>query len=223
MKNYSILLCLCLLGKLGLAQDVTTRITHVQGGQPGAIDLTMLGGYAPYDFSWTGPNNFQAFTEDINGLQSGQYCVTVSDAHCGTLNLCVIVEECRPLVARLSQSAPCQGQANGSLTAVTDSAARQPLRYQWSNGQTTQTATNLASGLYSVTVTDAVGSTDTRSEMLLPQTILVEGIVQNACTGGRTTGGVQLQASILPTSGSLLCHGQRWLPHGGTMCHISCM
>jgi hypothetical protein len=38
--------------------------------------------------------------------------------------------------------------------------------------------------------------------MLLPQTILVDGSVQNACTGGRTTGGVQLQANIIPTSWS---------------------
>jgi hypothetical protein len=202
MKNYSLLICFCLLGKIGLAQDVTTRITHVQGGQLGAIDLTMLGGYAPYDFSWTGPNNFRAFTEDINGLQSGQYCVDVSDAHCGTLNLCVIVEECSSIIARFNQTAPCQGQSNGSLTAVTYSAARQPLRYQWSNGQTTQTATNLAAGIYNVTITDAVGCTDTRSEMLLPQTIWVDGIVRNACTGGHATGGVTLQANIIPTSRS---------------------
>ena len=84
MKNYSILLYFCLLCKVGLAQDLTTRITHAQGGQRGAIDLTMLGGYPPYDFSWTGPHNFRAFTEDIRGLQAGRYCVDVSDAHCGT-------------------------------------------------------------------------------------------------------------------------------------------
>lgn len=202
MKNYSILFCFCLLGKIGWAQDLTTQITHVQGGQLGAIDLTMLGGYPPYDFIWTGPNNFRAFTEDISGLQAGQYCVDVSDAHCGTVNWCVTVADCNALIARFNPVAPCQGQNNGSITAVTYSAARQPLRYQWSDGQTTQTATNLAGGIYSVTVTDAVGCTDTRSEMLLPQTIWVDGIVQNACTDGRATGGITLQANIMPASRS---------------------
>jgi Secretion system C-terminal sorting domain len=199
MKNYLILICSCFLWKIGIAQDLTTRITHVQGGQLGAINLTMLGGYPPYDFIWTGPNNFRAFTEDISGLQSGQYCVDVSDAHCGTLNWCLIVEACRPIIARFSQSAPCQGQNNGSIAAVTYSSARPPLRYQWSNGQTTQTATNLAAGSYSVTVTDAVGCTDIRSEMLLPQTILVEGTVQNTCPGSMT-GGVRLEANIISAS-----------------------
>ncbi|MBT8316453.1 MAG: tandem-95 repeat protein, partial [Lutibacter sp.] len=52
-------------------------------------------------------------------------------------------------------SETCEG-ANGSAT-VDVSGAREPINYVWSNGQTTETATGLAEGLYTVTVTDANG------------------------------------------------------------------
>ncbi|MBP6573211.1 MAG: hypothetical protein KA230_02070 [Flavobacteriales bacterium] len=52
-------------------------------------------------------------------------------------------------------NALCNGDATGSITANADGLA--PFDYLWSNGQTTQTATNLAAGNYSVTVTDANG------------------------------------------------------------------
>ncbi|MBK8339493.1 MAG: hypothetical protein IPK99_05540 [Flavobacteriales bacterium] len=49
----------------------------------------------------------------------------------------------------------CFGGATGSITATADGTA--PFEYLWSNGQTNQTATGLAAGPYSVTVTDANG------------------------------------------------------------------
>ncbi|HKR06926.1 MAG TPA: SBBP repeat-containing protein, partial [Bacteroidia bacterium] len=55
----------------------------------------------------------------------------------------------------------CNSTGNGSITANSDGVA--PFGYLWSNGQTTQTATNLTTGTYTVTVTDAGNCTATAS------------------------------------------------------------
>ncbi|MBK9761610.1 MAG: hypothetical protein IPO90_16990 [Flavobacteriales bacterium] len=55
-------------------------------------------------------------------------------------------------VTGVVNDALCNAGSNGSITAT--STGTGPFTYLWSNGQTTQTATNLAAGPYSVTVTD---------------------------------------------------------------------
>lgn len=52
------------------------------------------------------------------------------------------------------QNETCAGQNDGSIT-LTVSNASNPVTFNWSSGQTTQNLTGLASGSYSVTVTDA--------------------------------------------------------------------
>lgn len=50
----------------------------------------------------------------------------------------------------------CPGDANGTAT-VTASNGLFPYTYLWNNGQTTATATNLAAGTYTATITDSNG------------------------------------------------------------------
>ncbi len=52
----------------------------------------------------------------------------------------------------------CNGSATGSATVNIDGGIA-PYTYKWSDGQTTQTATNLAAGTYTVEVTDALTNT----------------------------------------------------------------
>ncbi len=46
----------------------------------GEIDLTVIGGTAPYTYSWTG-GSMNASTEDLFGVYPGVYSVTVTDAN----------------------------------------------------------------------------------------------------------------------------------------------
>ena len=60
--------------------QLTTAITNAGCGAPGAINLTVANGTAPYSYAWTGPNGFTASTEDLSNLAAGTYSVTVTDA-----------------------------------------------------------------------------------------------------------------------------------------------
>ena len=55
-------------------------IPETNYGDNGAIDITVQGGTAPYTYEWSGPNDYSADTEDIFGLSTGWYSVTVKDS-----------------------------------------------------------------------------------------------------------------------------------------------
>lgn len=60
---------------------VSNLTASAQVNNNSAIDLSVTGGTAPYSFQWSGPNGFTGSSEDISGLTSGVYNVTVTDAN----------------------------------------------------------------------------------------------------------------------------------------------
>lgn len=152
-----------------LGQDLTATVTHqsASGINDGAIDLSINGGFPPYEYSWKGPNGFIATAQDISGLAPGQYCVTVTDALCGTAALCRIVRRCDPILGAAT-GVRCPYNSNGFFTLWLSGAGTFSL--QWSDGytQTQQSTgnftfvqrTGLNLGVYCVTVTNAYGCTE---------------------------------------------------------------
>ena len=57
----------------------------------------------------------------------------------------------------------CHGESNGTATLNVTGGSTGPFTYLWSNGETTQTASNLGSGLHTVTVSDPGGCTATQT------------------------------------------------------------
>ncbi|MCG3166749.1 MAG: hypothetical protein POELPBGB_02531 [Bacteroidia bacterium] len=126
------------------------------GGDNGVIDLTVFGGTAPYSFAWS---NFSA-SEDIFNLAPGVYSVTVTDAHnCETSNSFTIEEPSEPIIVNGDVTNPVSATSNDGEIDITVSGGTEPYSYSWSNGETTQDLTDLAPGLYVVTVTDYFGCT----------------------------------------------------------------
>jgi len=82
----------------------------------------------------------------------------------------------------------CNGDALGSLT-VTASDGTTPYTYNWSNTSTTATINTLAAGTYTVTVTDAGGTTSTSSAIITEPTALnttISSQTNVACFGENT-------------------------------------
>jgi len=89
----------------------------------------------------------------------------------------------------------CYGVADGSATATASGTSG--YHYDWSNGQTTATASNLVAGTYTVTVSDVNSCTSTASKTITqPATALSvsAGNVTNA-TCGQSNGSITATAS----------------------------
>ena len=185
---------LLLHGAVMSAQNLTATATNASGGN-GSINLTVRGGFAPYTYAWTGPNGFQAATEDLNGIPAGRYCVTVTDGLCGTAGLCVDVVGCPTINFSITSVPTCSN--NGSLTVV---GAPTNVAFSWSNGSTNSSITGLAAGTYTVTVTDPSGCQGVQSANISSIAFVVQQGrgVQNACSSGSPKGSITLYVYRLP-------------------------
>lgn len=89
-----------------------------------------------------------------------------------------------PLTAFISDKTDvsCNGGNNGSAT-VSANGGNPPYAYLWSNGQTGQTALNLAAGVYTVTVSAGGGATATASVTITqPPVLNASATVSNQIT-----------------------------------------
>jgi gliding motility-associated-like protein len=97
----------------------------------------------------------------------------------------------------------CFEGSNGAAT-VTAAGASGTLSYAWSNGLTTQTATGLLAGSYSVTVTDGFGCTASGSVIITQPTQLVVSETHAAivCNGGSSTVTISASGGVAPYTGT---------------------
>jgi gliding motility-associated-like protein len=130
------------------------------GGITGAIDLTPAGGTAPYTYSWSNG----LLTQDLAGLPAGSYTVNVHDANgiagsCAATLTITITQPAAPLTLTSTKvNILCNGGNTGSINLI-PAGGTAPYTFAWSNGAITEDLSNLVAGTYSVTVTDANGST----------------------------------------------------------------
>lgn len=139
-----------------LIASVFTSDIQCASANDGTAMASASGGTSPYSFQWDSNAN-NAVTENITDLAPGAYTVTVTDANNCTATAQASIVDIDPLSATITGTdptciAPNSGQANIS---VQGGAA--PYDYLWNDmaNSTTETATNLTSGQYIVTVTDA--------------------------------------------------------------------
>ncbi|MFZ7105332.1 MAG: beta strand repeat-containing protein, partial [Bacteroidota bacterium] len=99
----------------------------------------------------------------------------------------------------------CFGQSTGSATVTPSGGDGSYTAYLWSNGQTTATATGLAAGTYSVTITDGLGCTGSASVTInQPVSAVAISVVEDApilCNGGTTTVTVTASGGVGPYTG----------------------
>jgi len=137
--------------KLTLA--ATGLSTKCNGSCDGQAVVIPAGGTAPVIALWsTGGTNLS-----INGLCSGSYSVTLSDANSCQKDTTFMVPQPAAITESLSSKATNCNQSVGSATVVTVAGGTGAFNYSWNNGQTTQTATNLPQGEAVVTIKDING------------------------------------------------------------------
>jgi len=134
--------------QLILNKDVSN--VNCYGGSDGAIDITISGGTLPYSFDWGGGIT----TEDLTGIPSGAYSVTVTDGNgCQVTNATNITQPDSISIQSVITNATCNAPNGAISVQVTGGVS--PYDYMWSTGATTANLSNVGSGTYTLTVTDA--------------------------------------------------------------------
>lgn len=123
------------------------------GSATGLIDLQTLGGTAPYSYYWSDG----ATSEDRSALLPGIYGLTIVDAQNCLLPASFNMYPTQNMSMQMQTSSSSCGGADGTIDITSVSGGTEPYTYAWSNGNTTPQAHNLATGTYTVTVTDFNG------------------------------------------------------------------
>ena len=192
--------------------EATTTPSTTPASNDGTIDLTITGGYAPYDIIWQGPNGFTSTEEDLTGLAPGVYEVEVTDALCGIANLSVTVESCpTSMIMGIQPVYPCEDQENGKLKVSLDGSGSLPLIWECrqmfsgtlvASGQITQLdpfsinlleVNGLESAIYTFSISDSRDCEDSYNVILLASDIEIEGTIGASCSPNE--GSIQLSVN----------------------------
>jgi gliding motility-associated-like protein len=173
----------------------TTQIdVSCYGGSTGSATAIPAGGTGPYTYSWnTVPVQT---TATATGLSAGPYTVTVTDANScvTTANVTINQPAAALTIATTQVDVSCFGESTGSATSI-PAGGTAPYTYSWNTVpvQTTATATGLAAGPYTVTVTDANSCVATANVTIFePAALIGSTVVTNVLCFGDINGGVDL-------------------------------
>ena len=195
-----------------LSGNATKTDISCFGGTNGTASIAVTGGTAPYTYSWSPSGGTAA---SATGLGIGSYTVTVTDANsCQITRSVTIGQPAAALAATTSKTdVSCFGGSNGTASiAVTGGTT--PYTYSWSpSGGTAASASGLAAGTYTVTVTDANACQITRNVTVgQPAAALSATATKTdvSCNGG--SNGTATVSVIGGTPG----YTYSWAPTGGT-------
>jgi hypothetical protein len=179
----------------GCSIPYTVNVTPLNGSTPNATATSALctgtasgtataaptGGTSPYTYSWnTTPVQT---TATATNLLPGDYIVTVTDAEGCSSTQTVSVGNASAITLGSSTVTGNNSTSNpdGSATVVVEGGAG-GFSYSWNTTppQTTNTATNLAFGPYTVTVTDANNCTANFTVTVPNFTALKENVASNS-------------------------------------------
>lgn len=145
--------------KLGNGNSPTASISNqvnvsCNGESDGTATLNITGGTPNYDVTWNTNPAQTGLT--LSNVAAGDYMASITDQNNCPTSITVTITEPDAITAQTSSTNSQCGQSDGSAT-VTPSGGSGGFSYMWSTNpaQTGATATGLAAGTYSVTVTDA--------------------------------------------------------------------
>jgi len=172
---------------------------NCNGGSTGSVTVTgVTSSVGPYTYSWnsTPVQN----TQTAIGLPIGTYTVTVQDQNTGcTGQTTVTISQPLALTATENHVNPtCAQGTNGTATA-NPAGGTAPYSYSWNTTpiQLTKTATGLAAGSYTCTITDYNGCTTTTTAVLVDPAGMVLSSSMTQANCGASDG----SATVSVTSG----------------------
>ena len=180
---------------INISQNI---VNYINSGNDGLVDISVEGGVDPYGYLWTGPAMFSSTQQDLTNLDNtGEYCVTITDD-----NSC-IHEQCFDVLRALDFGIEqiqftCANESNGSIS-LEIIGGREPFTFDWSvaGSDDSPILEGISNGTYSVTVTDAEGTTITGSFDVgeFPEFFVTESITPALGLINNTNGAISLDLS----------------------------
>lgn len=212
------------------APTVTPTAESCANYNNGSVVIDNPPGAGPYTVNISGPAtgsvveaNTAGATANFSNLPDGNYSYTVTGANgcttSGTFTIGAGPVCCS--VTATGSNILCNGATTGSATATPVGLA--PYTYSWTGGQTSQTASGLGAGSYTVTLTDNSGCVATANVTITQPTALTgtltpvnvscngacNGTITVAASGGTVPYQYSINGGAYQASGSFtgLCNG----------------
>jgi len=199
-----------------ISENSTFTDVSCNGTCDGTASVTPTGGTVPYSFLWSTGST----ASSVSGLCTGLASVTVTDFNNCTKIVSFTIGTPSPLVINAAPTATtCNGTCNGTGTA-NPTGGTGIYTYQWNDptSQTTQTATGLCPGTYTVTVTDANSCTNTATITVIDAT----PILANEVTTNSTCGNADGTANVCAASGGTGPYTYDWTTLGNaSVCNVA--
>lgn len=170
----------------------SVKNTSCHGGADGMIAVDIIGGEAPYTYTWS-PSSVAGPNPD--GLPAGTYNVTVADASGQVVTATYEITSPSELIATTDSTNATGTSADGTASVLVNGGTP-PYTYIWSDpaSSTTMNLNNVTAGDYTVTVTDNNGCT-------LTATVTVE-----MTSGTAETFGMDIRLSPTVSSGQFMLY-----------------
>ncbi|HIO72688.1 MAG TPA: PKD domain-containing protein [Flavobacteriales bacterium] len=171
---------------------LTFAQTNANCGCNGDATVSVASGTPAYTYAWN--DSGTQTNANATGLCVGSYSVTVTDANGCTSNGNVSIIETGTFNGSISDSSDisCNGANDGTATVSVVNGTL-PYTYTWSNAASTSSISGLSGGVYTVTVTDAVGCTYVNSVTIVNPAAMATVTTPNSsgcagsCSGNATT------------------------------------
>ena len=190
-----------------LSMNLVKQDVRCFGNSNGSIRALVTGGIAPYNYSWSN----SLTTDALSNLAIGQYVVTLTDKNgCRKTDSTTVGSPAKIAITTLQDSVKCFGGATGRARARVTGGLT-PYTFNWNNIVFDSISPNLRAGNQHLTVTDAIGCSDTASVVVLqPAAIKFDSLISVpvACSG-QATG-----TARVVVSGGVQPYRYTWLPNG---------
>ncbi|HXC05157.1 MAG TPA: gliding motility-associated C-terminal domain-containing protein, partial [Bacteroidia bacterium] len=181
------------------------------GSNNGSATLSVTGGSSPYTYSWS-PSGGTGIT--ASSMSAGTYTCTITDGSGCIKTQSVTITQPSAITASSTSTNTSCGASTGSATA-TASGGTGALTYSWSpSGGPAVTASNLAAGSYTCSVTDANGCIQTTIVAVNSNggpTVALSSQTNPLCNGSSNG------SATVSATGGTSPYTFSWSPSGGTL------
>jgi gliding motility-associated-like protein len=151
-----------------LHPDSTRSEQSTCGLKNGKLQALLMRGVDPITYTWSTGDTGRRVEKIIPGKH---YLTVVDGRQCVSVDSLVVSTTTIPKIKLDSTDAYCLRPTGQITTSITDGSS--PFKYKWSHGATTQNAVNVASGTYTLIVSDTFNCADTATTRVMEEKNLV--------------------------------------------------